>query len=180
MDECCLVVGLLADTLTGPVVTQKLVAFTIKPLFFSLFHHISRSPSSSPLFLLSLHNSCPIFTTVQSRLSLSALDNSDHLCTLGCGGNSHFSGMAETIPPPPTTTSRILSPSLLSFSHFLLKPFFSLPPSPPLPTPSLPRESLNLLNLGVRMFHRVTQINVPSPPAQRQSSSVAPSLSTDW
>lgn len=39
------------------------------------------------------------------------------------------------------------------------------------PTPPLPGESLKLLNLGrVRMFHRVTQINVPPRAARTHSS----------
>lgn len=46
----------------------------------------------------------------------------------------------------------------------------------PSPAPPLSGESLKLLNLGrVRMFHRVTQINVPPHAAPMHSSSVTSS-----
>lgn len=169
VDECCLVVWLLTDTPTGPVVTQTMMACTINKLMAS--HFFTTSPTlclcTSPLFLLSLRNSYPIYATVQSRLllSLSALHNSS---ILGCG-NNHLSDIAETPPSP----SCILSPSLLSFSHFLLKPLY------PTPHFSSPWGVFDSAELQVRMFRRVTQINVLSPSAQTQRSSLAPSFSTE-
>lgn len=78
-DECRLMVWLVADTLTGPVVTPKLVAFTIN------------KPATSPTLTL-----VPLWvflstTKIQSGFSLSALDNSDRLVTRHLSGMAHFS-----------------------------------------------------------------------------------------
>lgn len=116
VDECCLVVWLLADALTGPVVTRKLVAFTINKAMASclLFHHISHSHFISLCFSLPFTTPAEFTHRVQSGLSLSALDNSDHLSISGCG-NSHL----------------FLFPSLLPYYlSLILNPFFL--PSPPL------------------------------------------------
>lgn len=109
-DECRLMVWLVADTLTGPVVTPKLVAFTIN------------KPATSPTLTL-----VPLWvflstTKIQSGFSLSALDNSDRLVT------RHLSGMAH------------FSPNhffFLSCSHFLLKPCCPPTPTPSLSGESL-------------------------------------------
>lgn len=104
------------------------------------------SLSGCPSFLLSLCNSRPIYTRIQSRfsLSLSPLEKSHHLSILGCG-NSHLFGTADMVPhhphPSPLLHSLLF---LIFFLPFLAEPFrLSAPPTPP-----LPGESLNLLNRG--------------------------------
>lgn len=143
-DECRLMVWLVADTLTGPVVTPKLVAFTIN------------KPATSPTLTL-----VPLWvflstTKIQSGFSLSALDNSDRLVT------RHLSG---------------ISPN--HFFFFILLPFLAETLLPSHPHPFSLWGVFESAEPRVRMFHRVTQINVPSPPAQRQSSLVAPSRSME-
>lgn len=135
MDECCLVVWLLADALTGPVVTRKLVAFTINKAMASclLFHHISHSHFISLCFSLPFTTPAEFTHRVQSGLSLSALDNSDHLSISGCG-NSHL----------------FLFPSLLPYYLSLILNTFFLPSphsSSPWGESAEPR---------VRMFHHIT------------------------
>ena len=159
VDECRLVVWLLADTLTGPVVTRKLVAFTISKAMASclLFHHISHSHLISLCFSLPFTTPAEFTHRFQSGLSLSALDNSDHLSISGCG-NSHL----------------FLFPSLLPYYLSLIWNLsFSHPPTPPLP-------GENPLNLGSECSttsHKKKKRPIPSSLvlslfAQRQSSSV--------
>lgn len=160
VDECCLMVWLLADTLNGPVVTQMVMACTINKLIASHFFspHLSLSRS------LNLGLSCTTlvrFTPGFKALSLSALHNSDRLSILGCG-YCHLSGKAR---PPPS-----------AFCHFLPKPFFSL----------LPPISLSL---GSPLFCWTSGQNVPQhhtnkppfPPAQNKTGSVAfPWSKDEW
>lgn len=86
------------------------------------------------------------------------LDNFTHLSILGCG-NSHPCTMTK--PPPPTVQT--FSP-LLSFSHFLQKPFSLQHPLSLFFHSSSPWGSFESAEPWVRMFHHVTQINVSSPP----------------
>lgn len=114
------------------------------------------------MFTFSPHSLCfsPSYTRpTQFTLSLFAFDSSDHLSILGPGNSLVF---CVTQTHPKMHPQHSLS---LSIFHFLLKPFFSL--LHPLPQSSSPWGVFESAEPRVRMFHRVTQINVPSLSASR-------------
>lgn len=138
---------------------------------FSLFHHISVFP---------LCFFCPPTTLAQFTPGFKA-DSHSHFLLLTTPITCLFWAVVRAVPQLPLNPSQPLSTPqhilsfLIIFLPFLAESFL-LPPLPPRHSSS-PRGASESAEPQVRMFHRITQINVPSPPVQRQSSSVAPSQS---